>query len=166
MPSSATPVKSVSERDPCHCGGLCACCSEPDSFCLACFLPFISYGEASRGSTKPDDYIGLSALYLAVCIVFTPATLCMNLCNRRQVKPEENGCCACLATCFCGPCALSEQQLRGLEQGRAKRQAGGAGRDDAQQAPSSGGNKDDNDTKPLLAPPASRNFQRVKIRVP
>eukprot|EP00961_Rhodomonas_salina_P206961 2793917-Rhodomonas_salina.1 len=65
MTSKGTTNKSVEELDPCHCGGLCVCCSDTEAFCEACFLPFMTYGQAVTGSEQPRQYVCFSALYAA-----------------------------------------------------------------------------------------------------
>ncbi|XP_065856744.1 protein PLANT CADMIUM RESISTANCE 2-like [Euphorbia lathyris] len=105
--------------------GLCSCCSDCNSCCLALWCPCISVGRiaeiADQGKTS-CAFAGTIYLLLAMLVPGGVASLysCMFRSKlRKEYKLKGNSCSDCAAHYFCGLCALSqdyrELQFRGFD---------------------------------------------------
>ncbi|XP_027099302.2 protein PLANT CADMIUM RESISTANCE 11-like [Coffea arabica] len=93
--------------------GLCHCWSDPNTCCLTCWCPCITFGRIAdildRGSTSCGVSGGLYML-----ILFMTGCPCLYSCFYRsklrgQYFLEEKPCCDCCVHCCYEPCALCQE---------------------------------------------------------
>ncbi|KAG2550026.1 cell number regulator 4-like [Panicum virgatum] len=94
--------------------GLCGCCSDCKSCCLAFFCPCVAFGQVAETLDKGSTSCGMAgAIYCALQHAGLCLLHCLYSCSYRgklraayglPAEPCADGC----VHCFCEPCALSQ----------------------------------------------------------